>query len=197
MSLESAVIQYEAALPYRDMIAGIGLDSDEYDRPPNLFNDIFRKARQDGFRITNHCDFNQKDTHEHIHQVIDVIGAERIDHGLNAADRDDLMKAIKTKNIGMTIIPCAYIRHTSEQEVFPRIRKLFDAGILITVASDDPAYMEDNWVLHNLLMVRDKCKFTDKEMIQLQRNAITICWAPETLKTLLSSELEGFEKTFL
>lgn len=195
MSPESAIIQYDAALPYKDMIIGIGLDSDEYDRPPKLFQQIFKRARQDGFKLTNHCDFNQKDTHEHIRQVIDVIGADRIDHGLNATDRDELMDVVKTKGIGMTICPCAYIRHTSEQEIFPRIRKLFDIGIKITIASDDPAYMEDNWVLHNLLMVRDKCKFTDEEMMKLQRNAVDICWAPESLKLLLSSELDKFERS--
>lgn len=195
MSLESAVAQYEAMLPYRDLIVGIGLDSDEYDRPPMLFADLFKRAREDGFKLTSHCDFNQKDTHEHIRQVIESIGgsgAERIDHGLNAADREDLMDVIKTKNIGMTICPCAYIRHTSEVEVFPRIRKLFDAGIQVTIASDDPAYMEDNWILHNLLMIQDKCSFTDEEMIQLQRNAIAICWAPEALKEKLSSRLDEF-----
>lgn len=195
MSPESAIAQYEAMLPYRDSIVGIGLDSDEYDRPPALFGELFKRARADGFKLTSHCDFNQKDAHEHIRQAVQSIGgsgAERIDHGLNAADREDLMELIRTKNVGMTICPCAYIRHTSQGEVFPRIRKLFDAGIQVTIASDDPAYMEDNWVLHNLLMIRDKCNFTDAEMIQLQRNAIAICWAPKALKERLSAELDEF-----
>jgi adenosine deaminase len=195
MSLESAITQYEAALPFRDMIVGIGLDSDEYQRPPMLFNDIFNRARADGFKLTSHCDFNQKDTHEHIRQVIEIIGgsgADRIDHGLNAADQEDLVNMIKAKNIGMTICPCAYIRHTSEAEVFPRIRKLFDAGILVTIASDDPAYMEDNWALNNLLMIRHKCFFTDDEMIQLQRNAIAACWASPSVKEELSLDLDQF-----
>jgi adenosine deaminase len=192
MSPESAIAQYEAALPFRDMIIGIGLDSDEFERPPKLFQEVFERTRKDGFKVTNHCDFNQKDTHEHIRQVAEVVGAERIDHGMNAADRDDLLALLKAKQIGLTLCPCAYIRHASENEVFPRIRKLFDAGLLVTIASDDPAYMEDNWVLHALLMVRDKCNFTDKEMVQLQKNAITICWAPEPIKQLLLADLERF-----
>ncbi|KAE8442711.1 hypothetical protein EG329_002902 [Mollisiaceae sp. DMI_Dod_QoI] len=200
MSPESAMKQYEAALPYKNMVAAIGLDSDEYDRPPKLFNDVFRRAREDGFRLTSHCDFNQKDTHEHIHQVVDLLGGsgtERIDHGMNAADQDGLMEMIKKKGIGMTIIPCAYIRHASEDEVFPRIRKLFDSGIKLTIASDDPAYMEDNWALHNLYMVRDKCKLTDQEMLRLQRNAVDICWASDHDKNDISKELDAFEKAHL
>lgn len=195
MPVKSAVEQYEAALPYKDMIVGIGLDSDEYDRPPSLFYGLFRRARKDGFKITAHCDFNQKDTHKHIHQVATLLGehgADRMDHGLNAADRDGLIDIIKAKDIGMTICPCAYIRHTPIEDVFPRIRKLFDAGIKISIASDDPSYMEDNWVLHNLHMARDKCNFNDKNMIQLQKNAVETCWATHAVKEEISNELEKF-----
>ena len=200
MSPDSAMEAYEAAQPYKDMIVGIGLDSDELDRPPKLFEAVFRRAQADGFKTTSHCDFNQKNTHEHIRQVAEDLGgsgADRIDHGMNAADQDNLMTWIKEKDIGMTICPCAYIRHTPESEVFPRIRKLFDAGIKITIASDDPAYMEDNWVLHNLYLVREKCGFTDQEMIGLQRNAIEVCWASDEVKEDLSGKLDEFERTYL
>ncbi len=198
MSEESAMIQYEAALPFKEMIVGIGLDSDEYDRPPLLFDAVYKRARADGFKLTSHCDFNQKDTHENIRQVSEALGgsgADRIDHGMNVADRDDLIDQIKKSGIPLTICPCAYIRHTSEIEIFPRIRKLFDAGIKITIASDDPAYMEDNWVLHNMHMVRDKCKFTDAEMVQLQRNAVDACWAPDRVKQALLEEIKKFESS--
>lgn len=199
MSPESAMEQYEAALRYHDMIVGVGLDSDELDRPPMMFQEVFLRAREDGFRLTSHCDFNQKDTHEHIRQVATSLGgsgADRIDHGLNAADDDELMRIIKEKGIGMTICPCAYSRHTPADEIFPRIRKLFEAGIKVTIASDDPAYMEDNWVLHNLLMLRDKCKFSDKEMVRLQENAIDICWASVEVKQELREKLAAFVETY-
>jgi adenosine deaminase len=191
--------QYEASLPYKNMIVGLGLDSDELDRPPSLFYNVFRRAKADGFRLTSHCDFNQKNTHEHIRQVAKNLGgsgAERIDHGMNAADDPDLMEMIKSKDIGLTICPCAYIRHASEDAVFSRIRKLFDAGIKITIASDDPAHMEDNWVLHNLHMVRDKCQFTNSEVAQLQRNAVSICWAGKDLKKELLDGIHEFEKSY-
>ena len=192
MSPESAMEAYNAALPYKDMIVGVGLDSDELDRPPSLFKEVFVRAKADGFKLTAHCDFNQKDTHSHIRQVVKLIGAQRIDHGMNAADSDDLVEMIKAKDTGMTLCPCAYIRHTSDGEVFPRIRKLFDVGIKVAIASDDPAYMEDNWVLNNLLMVKDKCKFSDKDIAQLQRNAVEMCWANEGLKQELLREIDDF-----
>jgi len=59
MSPESAMENYLLALPYRDVFHAIGLDSDEYDRPPSLFEQVFRRAREDGFKITSHCDVGQ------------------------------------------------------------------------------------------------------------------------------------------
>lgn len=199
MSVESAIRQYEEALPFKDSIVGVGLDSDEHNRPPSLFYDLFRRARNDGLKLTSHCDFNQHNTHEHIFQVATALGgdgASRIDHGLNAADMPELVGIIEAKGIGMTICPCAYIRHTAIDEVFPRIRKLFDSGIKISIASDDPSYMEDNWLLHNLLMVRDKCAFADDEMIKLQRNAIETSWAPSSLQSELCKELNAYEESY-
>ena len=146
MSPESAMSAYEVSFPYKDMIVGIGLDSDELDRPPSLFQEVFRRAKEDGFKLTAHCDFNQKDTHVHIRQAAELFGVQRIDHGMNVADSEALIELIASEGIGLTICPCAYIRHASDAEVFPRLRKLFDSGIKIAIASDDPAYMEDNWV---------------------------------------------------
>jgi adenosine deaminase len=63
-------------------------------------------------------------------------GAERVDHGLNAAEKPELMAMILAKDVGMTICPWAYLRHEPIQEIFPRIRTLYDAGIKIAIASD-------------------------------------------------------------
>lgn len=185
---------YTAALKYRDMIIGIGLDSNEVDRPPILFQEVFARAKADGFRITAHCDVGKSYPLEHIRQVASVIGrsgADRIDHGLNAVESPELMRLIHEKGVGMTVCPWSYIRHQSMDEVFERIRVLFDAGIKISIASDDPAFMEDTWVLENLLVVKKFCHFTNKEIGTLARNAIEICWAPDEIKTAILDELDG------
>ncbi|KAH8801469.1 hypothetical protein F5884DRAFT_684259 [Xylogone sp. PMI_703] len=199
MSPESAEEHYEAALSYRDMIIGIGLDSDEYLRPPSLFETVFSRARSDGFHLTCHCDVGQQDTQNHIRQVITSVGgtgAERIDHGLNAAQNPELIELIRQKGIGMTICPWAYLRHEPLEEIFPRMNILFDAGIKISIASDDPAYMEDSWILHNMLLAKRMCNFTNEDMIKLTRNAIDICWAPADIKLDILRELETVTATF-
>lgn len=97
---------YELALPYREVIVGIGLDSNEFDRPPKLFLELYARARADGFKLTAHCDVQQPATHENIRQVVEELGgtgAERVDHGLDTAEKLKLVKIIKEKGCGMTL----------------------------------------------------------------------------------------------
>lgn len=187
---------YELILPYREMIVGVGLDSNEYHRPPLLFEEAYRRARKDGFKLTCHCDVTQKDTHEHIRQVaceLGGTGADRIDHGLDAAEVPELMEMIKAKRIGMTLCPWAYVRHHREENMFGYVRKLFDAGVLVNISSDSPAYVEGNWVVDNLLLLKMKGGFTNEEIVQVQLNAVDMCWATEDLKI----EIRGKTKRFL
>ncbi|KAK6062831.1 adenosine deaminase [Seiridium cupressi] len=145
--LDSAMEHYEAALPYRDIIVGIGLDSNEYDRSPSLFEPLYLRARADGFKLTCHCDVTQKDTHEHIRQVAESVGntgADRLDHRLDAAQRPELIALLKEKGVGVTLWPWAYVRHHKEEDLFAYVRALFDAGIKVNYSSSVAAAMESN-----------------------------------------------------
>ncbi|KAE8389350.1 hypothetical protein BDV23DRAFT_99307 [Aspergillus alliaceus] len=198
MSPESAMSHYTDALPYRDMIVGIGLDSLETDRPPLLFEEVFRRARRDGFRITCHCDVGAKDSLRHIAQVLDQLGgtgADRIDHGLHAADDPSLLSRVREKDLGMTICPWGYLCYSGESKILERVRILHDEGIKIAIGSDDPAYMEDVWLNHSLYLLRELCHFTDEDFLVLQRNAVDICWASTGTKRQIIAELEGFQKS--
>lgn len=193
LSPESAMEHYKAALPYRDIIIGIGLDSNEEDRPPVLFDEVFSLARQDGFKLTMHCDVDSKNTHEHIKQAASVVanqGLDRIDHGLNVADKQDLINLILERDIGMTICPWSYLRHTTHAELGPKIRLLYDAGIKISINSDDPAYMEDCWILENILLVEHLCGFNNSDIRNLARNAVNISWAKPAVKEDILQEID-------
>ncbi|KAJ9634987.1 hypothetical protein H2204_005942 [Knufia peltigerae] len=199
MSLDSAMEHYKAALPYRDIIVGVGLDSNEEDRPPVLFEEVFSLARRDGFKLTMHCDVDSKNTHEHIRQAASVVagkGLDRIDHGMNAAEKQDLIELIQKRDLGMTICPWSYLRHTTYAELGPKIRTLYDAGIKICINSDDPAYMEDCWVLENLLLVKHLCGFNDKDIAVLAKNAINASWATPTVKNEILREIDEVYSKF-
>lgn len=199
---ESAMEHYKAALPYRDIILGIGLDSNEQDRPPSLFDEVFSLARKEGFKLTMHCDVGSENAHEHIRQAACEVaghGLDRIDHHrLNASEKPELVKLFRKRDLGMTTCPWSYLRHETYDDLGPRIRVLFDAGIKISINSDDPAFMEDCWILENFLLMKHLCGFDDQELATLARNAVEICWAkPEVKETILQeigSVFDGFHK---
>ena len=112
---------------------------------------------------------------------------------MNATDSPELMKTIREKGVGMTICPWSYIRHQPFDEVFERIRTLFDAGIKISIASDDPTFMEDTWMHENLLLVQRFCNFSDADMLRLAKNAVEISWASYAVKKSILDELEGID----
>lgn len=193
-SPDSGMEHYFASLAYRDMIVGIGLDSNEDQRPPSLFEEVYVRARADGFRLTAHCDVGKAYPLEHVHQTVKTIGrtgADRVDHGLNATDDPELMGLIRQKGLGMTICPWSYIRHQPFGEVFERIRTLFDADIKICIASDDPTFMEDTWMHENLILIERFCRFDEKDMIRLARDAVDVCWASDSVKKAIREELDG------
>lgn len=195
LSPESAMEHYEAALGYRDMIVGLGLDSESYKLPPSLFENVWSRARADGFfKLTAHCDDGAKDdVHDHIREAACSMGgsgADRIDHGINAADDPELIKLINERGLGLTLCPCAYLRHQPAEPMYRKIALLYKAGVKLMIGSDDPAYMDDNWQVNNMLLVKSKCGFSCEDMTKIAKNAVDMCWGPAELKTVISDEID-------
>lgn len=201
--LEEGIAAYEAARPWAKMPGGrglfhaVGLAANEYDRPPLLFEKAFQMAINDGLQVTMHCDVDQKDAADHVHEAIfsvcDGTGARRIDHGLNAVDRPELIQGLKERNIPLTLCPHAYHRRQATEVLFPKIRKLYDEGVKFCINSDDPTYMHNIWIDGAMEKVYHYCNMTKGDMIQLARNGVDMCWADDQLKAELYKELEEYE----
>lgn len=175
------------------MIVGIGLDSNEHDRPPSLFEEIFALARRDGFKLTAHCDVGVKDTHRNIRQVASTIagsGLDRVDHGLNAADDPNLVALLVDRKLPMTICPWAYLRRETYASIADRLKILVDAGIKICISSDDPPYMDGSWITHNLLLAKRMGGFNDAKMVRMVKDSVDMCWASNEVKQLIRQEIE-------
>jgi len=176
LSAESAMEHLDMCLPYRDWITGVGLDSDEFDNPPSKFTDVFSKARNEGFRLTMHCDVNQKDIHEHIRECLDLIRVDRIDHGVNSLEDESLIRDIVERGIGLTICPVSN-RFVVQSLTSNEIRSMLDHGMKATINSDDPAYFRA-YLNDNLIALAEEGSFTRQEILQLTRNAFDIAWLP-------------------
>lgn len=195
--VEDGEAAYETALPWAKgglgLFHAVGLASNAYERPPILFHKAFHRAKADGLHITTHCDFGQKDTHEHIRQAIFDIGIERIDHGLDVLDREALIQGLLDKDVGLTLCPHAYHRRTATEVLFPKLRQLLDRGVRFCINSDDPVYMHDVWIDGNMEKAYRLGGLSESEMVQLARNAVDMCWAEEEVKRSIYAELDSIK----
>jgi adenosine deaminase len=174
MSAESALETLETSLPHREAIVGVGLDSDERNNPPAKFAAVFARAREEGFRITAHCDVDQDDSVNHIWQAVRDIEVERLDHGVNCLEDDELVAEIKRRDLALTVCPISnsYVAASLKTE---QIKQMLDRGLRVTINSDDPAYFP-GYVHENLMAVQAGADFSRAEVVQLVRNAFEAAW---------------------
>lgn len=201
--VQEAVSAYEQALAWgrvqggKGLFHAVGLASNEYNRPPLLFENLFRRARSDGLHVTMHCDVDQKDAVAHVREtifeILDGQGTERIDHGLNAVDDPQLIAGLKARNIPLTLCPHAYHRRQKTEVLFPKILKLWNEGVRICINSDDPAYMHNVWIDGNMQKVYTYCCFSKRNMVMLVRNAVEASWAEKDVKRAILDELTAVD----
>ncbi|MGH8927981.1 MAG: adenosine deaminase [Acidimicrobiia bacterium] len=191
MSAESALETLEQAEPYRHLIVGVGLDSDERDNPPLKFKEVYDRARSLGYRLTMHCDVDQKNTTEHIRQALFDIGVERIDHGVNSLDDERLTVEIIKRGMGLTVCPISNIRVVQNSKA-TQIKSMLDKGMRVTVNSDDPAYFQ-GYMTENLKTAQKEGALSRAEVVQLLRNAFTISWASDEAKDGYLERLDRYE----
>jgi len=193
LSAEQAMESLEMALPFRDWILGVGLDSTELGHPPMKFVKVFARARQAGFRRVAHA--GEEGPPDYIWQALDLIGAERIDHGVRALEDAALMRRLAKEQIALTVCPLSNVR----LGVFPSIsqhnlKRLLEAGLLVTVNSDDPAYF-GGYVSDNYIAVQEALALSREDIERLAANSFTASFLPADAKRTLLDELKSYVAT--
>lgn len=181
------------ALPYKEWIVGVGLDSDERGNPPSKFAKVFERARKEGFLLTAHCDIDQENTVEHIRQVLEEIQVDRIDHGTNVVEDEALVERIRQQGLGLTCCPISNSVVTSDFKG-NETRNLLNKGVKVTINSDDPAYFR-GYVTENLLKMVDGLNLSKAELVHLERNAFEISWVSSTKKDRFLRLLEAYSES--
>ena len=185
MSAESAMATLEESLPYRNWIVGVGLDSDEKGNPPVKFKEVFARARAEGFRLTMHCDVDQEDSTRHIWQTLDVIGVDRIDHGVNSLEDEARCEEIARRGLALTVCPISN-RCVAGSLKALEVRSMLEKGMRATVNSDDPAYFP-GYMNENLVATWEAADLTRDQIVELAVNALEASWvAPEDKRALRS-----------
>ncbi|KAL9106858.1 MAG: hypothetical protein Q9227_008191 [Pyrenula ochraceoflavens] len=181
-----------SALPYKEWIIGVGLDSDERGNPPAKFAAVFERARKEGFLLTAHCDIDQQNSIEHIRQAVEDIQVDRMDHGTNIVENPGLVETIRCRGIGLTCCPISNSIVTSDFKG-KEICSLLRSGVKVTVNSDDPAYFR-GYVTQNILKMAEDSNLTKQELTQLQRNAFEISWISATKKDKFLAILDEYAR---
>ncbi|NQW10699.1 MAG: adenosine deaminase [Alphaproteobacteria bacterium] len=170
----------DLALAHKDRIIGVGLDSSELGHPPAKFKNVFRRARDEGFRTVAHA--GEEGPSSYVWEAIDLLGVERIDHGNRALEDSELVRRIAMDKLPLTVCPLSNLRLCVVEDLARHpIRQMLEAGLMVTVNSDDPAYF-GGYVSENFHALDAALKLSDDEVTVLARNGFTASFLGQEAK---------------
>ena len=178
---EEAMRTLEEALPWLPAITAVGLDSSELGHPPSRFTAVFERARSLGLLTVAHA--GEEGPAAYITDSLDLLGVRRIDHGVRCQEDPALVRRLAAARIPLTVCPLSNVRlGVFASPAAHNLRQLLDAGLCVTVNSDDPAYF-GGYVLENYLAMQRALDLSRGELVQLARNSIEASFLPETDKS--------------
>ncbi len=185
---EAAEATLSAAEPWLDRIVAVGLDSSEVGFPPEPFAGVFARARALGLRAVAHA--GEEGEAALVARTLDCLGVSRIDHGVRAADDPAVMRRLADSGITVTACPLSNLR----LRVIPSmerstIRTLMEAGVAVTINSDDPAYF-GGYIGDNYRRIAAALSLTAGDLRRVAANAINGSFATAGRKRELLAELE-------
>jgi len=188
---EAGMQVLERALATRSYgVIGLSIGGDEANFPPELFAEMFRQARAAGLHVTAHA--GEVRGPESIWGAIRALGVRRIGHGIRAVGDPALMDYLRANGIFLDICPTSNVRTGAVPTLAAHpVRRLFDAGVPITLASDDPALFHTN-LLQEYLLLAEHFGFTRDELWQISLNGVRASFLPPQEKAALEEELRRF-----
>ncbi len=191
LSEADALAALEQSLPlredYADLWVGIGLDSGERGNPPEKFARVYARCAELGFRLTAHA--GEEGPPEYIRSALDVLGVERIDHGVRGEEDPALLAELIRRRIPLTVCPLSNLKLRVVDDLQRHnLARLLRAGALVTVNSDDPAYF-GGYVLDNYLSTALALDLDRDELATLAANSIRASFLPRPDKTRLLDHL--------
>ena len=170
----------DQALKYRDKIIGVGLDSSEVGHPPAKFKKVFHRARQEGFRLVAHA--GEEGPPEYIWEAIEVLRVDRIDHGNRSLEDPELVKRIVKDGLALTVCPLSNLRLCGVRDMKDHpLRRMLDAGLKVTINSDDPAYF-GGYMNENFASVGTALGLSAQELTAVARNGFEASFMPADAK---------------
>jgi adenine deaminase len=170
LSEESAMEVFAEALKFRDKIVAVGLDSSELGHPPVKFKQVFDWARREGFPLVAHA--GEEGPPEYVWEALNILKVKRIDHGNRSLEDPELVAELARRQIPLTVCPLSNLKLKVVKDMREHpLRRMMDAGLLVTINSDDPAYF-GGYINDNYLAVAEALSLSEEELLMLAENSM-------------------------
>lgn len=190
LSEEEAFLTLQQALPYREQIIGIGLDSSERGHPPEKFARVFARCKELGFHLVAHA--GEEGPPAYIETALDLLQVERVDHGVRCIEDPVLMQRLVREAMPLTVCPLSNIKLCVFEKMDQHnLLTLLDAGLLITINSDDPAYF-GGYMNDNFVAVVEALPVQRHHAQQLARNSFAAAFIEAGLKQKYLAQVDAF-----
>jgi len=187
LSAESAMVTLEDSIRFRNDIVGVGLDNPEVEGFVEKFAQVFKEAEKLGYRLTTHCDVDQRDSLRNIRGAFDTLQVERLDHGVNVMEDASLVQEALRRNMGFTACPTILYPSPSGdfaatyfKRVTGFVKPMLEQGLLVTLGTDDAGMMMNQYCGDIYCATQRQMNFSRETMVTLARNGFTMAWIPES-----------------
>ncbi|MDO3666497.1 adenosine deaminase [Acinetobacter higginsii] len=188
LSEEKAFETLEQALPFKNDIIAIGLDSSEVGHPPAKFERVFAKAREAGFLIVAHA--GEEGPPAYIWEALDLLKVNRIDHGVRSEEDEVLMMRLIAEKMPLTVCPLSNLKLCVVNDMADHnIRRLLQKGVHVTVNSDDPSYF-GGYMNDNFVAIQQALDLSNDELKQLAINSFEASFISEQEKQKWIAEVK-------
>lgn len=177
---KSAMDTLERALPYRDRIVGVGLDSAEVGNPPSKFALVFDRARAEGFITVAHA--GEEGPPAYVWEALDLLKVSRVDHGVRSMEDPNLVERLRRTQMPLTVCPLSNLRlKVVDSLAHHPLKQMLLAGLRATVNSDDPAYF-GGYAGDNFREISAALELTRDDVVTLAKNSFLASFIDDEAK---------------
>jgi adenine deaminase len=192
LSAADAMRTLDQVLVHRDDICAVGLDSSEIGHPPSKFAAVFARAREHGLLTVAHA--GEEGPPAYIYEALDILAVRRIDHGVRSEEDSALVQRLARERIGLTVCPLSNVKLGVFDGIeHHNLKRLLEAGLCVTVNSDDPAYF-GGYLLENYLAVQRGLGLTRAQLATLARNSIEASFLNTVAKRRWMAAIDACER---
>ena len=193
LSADAAMATLESAIPHRERILGVGLDSSEAGHPPSKFAKVFDRARAEGFLPVAHA--GEEGPPGYIREALDLLKVRRIDHGVRCLEDPALVDRLVSEAVPLTVCPLSNVK----LRVFDNLRdhnlkRMLERGLRVTINSDDPSYF-GGYILENWVETQKALGLSRDDVVRIARHSYDATFLPEEGKRRLHAELDALLKS--